>query len=119
MNFRDPPPFGWDRTHDRPLLNLESEEAMDGIELRAFGSEYEDVNITFAVFAGENRIYTKRPEPLLVDFIADIVQAEAFTMQVKDHPPQEVSLDIEQVHQMARVEYELEKGLKDAPFGRT
>jgi hypothetical protein len=91
---------------------------MEGIELRAFGADEEMANTMFAVFAGDERILTRHPEPLLVDFVADIVQAGAFTMEVKGHPPQEVSLDDDQQHQMARVELHLERGLKDAPFGR-
>lgn len=118
MNLRDPPPFGYDKTHDRPILRLESDKAVEGIELRAFGADDEMANTMFAVFAGDERIMTRHPEPLLVDFVADIVQSGAFTMEVEGHPMQEVSLDEDQQHQMARVERYLEEGLKDAPFGR-
>lgn len=54
MRLRDPPPFGWDRTHDRPLLRLESEKAMEGIDFRAFGAEDEMANTMLLSSLGRN-----------------------------------------------------------------
>lgn len=115
MRLRDPPPFGYDVENDRPILRLEDDAALDGIELRAFGSEYDDTNTMFAIFAGDERLLTRFIEPKLVEFVGRIADAEAFTMEVEGHNPRRVDLDDDQIQQLAEVHYELELGLEDAP----
>lgn len=114
----DASPFGWDSENSRPILRFDSEKALDGIELRAFGSEYEEADTMFAVFAGEERILTLRPEPLLLRLIGDIIEKGSFTMEVRGNPAQEVTVDDDRIDQLQAVRDELKEGLEHAPLGQ-
>lgn len=77
--------FCWDEDHDRPALDLD-DIAKDGIEFQAFGSDYDNVDTMFAIFADGERILTTRPEPLLISFLEDIIEESAFTMYAGEKP---------------------------------
>jgi hypothetical protein len=117
MIDRIPSPFAWDEENDRPAIHLEDEAAADGISMRAFGADDEVANTMFIIFAGDKHLVTKRPEPLLVEFVEDIVEHEAFTLEVEGHGEWEVTLNEDQKDKLSKVVEALEEGLDDAPLG--
>lgn len=112
MKLRDPSPFGWDTEHERPILRLESDKAKEGIEMQAFGSDYEKADTLFAVFADGERILTRRPEPLLVTYVRGMAEAESFTLVVSE-TSYEVTLDADRQERLETIADHLEDGLKN------
>lgn len=113
MTYRDPSPFGWDKEHDRPFLRLETEKALEvGIEIRAFGADDCMADTLFAVFAGDERLLTRRPEPLLVKYVEDIAESAGLTLIVEGHPSQGIELTESQQETMRDVAAKLKDGLK-------
>jgi hypothetical protein len=108
--------FAWDSNHRRPSLLLD-EAAKDGIELRAFGADDEEANTMFAIFAGEQRLHLQYPEPLLITFINDIIEREAFTLTAGSEGSQRVAVDEQRKEQLSELIKKLEQGLEDAPLG--
>lgn len=111
MNTNNPSTFSWDKTNDRPTLTLESEKAKDGIEIQAFGADDEMANTMFAVFAGDERLLVRRPEPVLNGFVESIIERGAFTLVIGDDWFK-VELDDERKERLKTVKQHLDDGLE-------
>lgn len=110
-------PFRWDEEYSRPKLQLEDEAAADGIEMRAIGSDDDMANTMFIIFADDKHVVTKRPEPLLVEFVESIVECGSFTLEVEGHGEWTVQITVEQKERLEELAEVLEEGLDNAPLG--
>lgn len=100
------------------VVSVDSDLVFDGFEITAFGSDYPNADTMFALWVGDERVETRRPEPLLVDFLADIVGDREFRLDGKTKTAT-VSLDKAQQVKMAKVAREIESALEQSPLGGT
>jgi hypothetical protein len=117
MKPRFPSPFGYDTANGCQILRFESHDAKDGIEITAFGADDEMANTMFAVWVGDDRVLTRRPEPLLVEFVGNIVEDGMFILEVGDIIKKKIRLDEKRREHLAEVQSELKDGLENAPLG--
>lgn len=98
------------------IVSVDSDLVFDGFEITAFGSDYPDADTMFAVWVGDKRVETLRPEPLLVSFLSDIVRDQQFILSGKSKTAK-VSLDKDQQVKMAKVAREIDSALEHSPLG--
>lgn len=108
--------FGHDPSSGRKILRLEDEKALEGLEFRAFGSDYPEADTLFTVWVDGERVLTKRPEPVMIEWLEWILDDREFILEVMHHSPKVVTFDDDRVEKFEAMVRELEKGLKDAPI---
>jgi hypothetical protein len=109
--------FSYD--HDWGLHVVVVPEGIDrtDVEFTAFGSEYEDANTMFAVKIEGERVYTTRPESILVWFFSEIVGERMYLLE-SGESVNLVSLPLEEQIEMAKMTREIKRGMKDSPLAR-
>lgn len=108
--------FGYQNGTGLPVLRLEDEAALDGVEFTAFGADDHMANTMLTVEAGGERLITRRPEPLLVEFVDLIATERCFVLQVGEESKRVVLTEEQQDH-IEEIAEELDEGLENAPLG--
>jgi hypothetical protein len=108
--------LGYDNDEGLCVISVDSDLVFEGFEITAFGSEYESADTQFAVWVQDERVLTRRPEPLLVSFLSDIVSDRKFVLDGESKTAK-VSLDKAQQVKLAKVAREIERELPNAPLG--
>lgn len=111
-------PFGWDAADGIPILRIESDKVGSGIKLCAMGADDEMANTMFSIEVDGSRVYSKRPEPMLIEYLQGMLEAEEYALSLNGKTPELILLTEEELRHIERVKNDVEDGLEDAPLGQ-